>query len=128
MNLPLVGLWAKILEVPYQYICLGTLLFCVLGAYSVNQSVFDIWLMLAFGVAGYALRKIDAPLAPAILGLILGPLLEKSLRTSLEISAGDYSIFFTRPIALLLLVASAAVLVIAALHLAPKEIAQGGQD
>jgi putative tricarboxylic transport membrane protein len=128
MNLPLVGLWAKILEVPYQYICLGTLLFCVLGAYSVNQSVFDIWLMLAFGVAGYALRKIDAPLAPAILGLILGPLLEKSLRTSLEISAGDYSIFFTRPIALLLLIASAAVLVVAALHLAPKEIAQGGQD
>ena len=72
--------------------------------------------------------KSTPPLAPAILGLILGPLLEKSLRTSLEMSAGDYSIFFTRPIALGLIIASIAILVISALHLTPKEIRQADQD
>lgn len=128
LNLPLVGLWAKLLEVPYQYICVGTLLFCILGAYSINQSVFDIWMMLLFGVIGYLLRKLDFPLAPAVLGMILGPQLEKSLRTSLEMSAGDYSIFFTRPITLFLLIAAAVILVVAALQLAPKEIREGGGD
>jgi putative tricarboxylic transport membrane protein len=128
LNLPLVGLWAKILDVPYQYICVGTLLFCILGAYSINQSVFDIWIMLLFGVIGYVLRKLDFPLAPAVLGIILGPQLEKSLRTSLEMSAGDYSIFFTRPIAAGLLVCCAIILAVSALKLAPKEIREGGGD
>jgi putative tricarboxylic transport membrane protein len=122
LNLPLVGLWAKILEVPWQYVCAGTLLFCLIGAYSINQSVFDIWLMLVFGVIGYGLRKLDFPLAPAVLGLILGPQLEKSLRTSLEMSAGDWTIFATRPITAVLLVLSAVILVVSALHLAPKEL------
>lgn len=122
LNLPLVGLWAKILEVPWQYVCAGTLLFCLIGAYSINQSVFDIWVMLVFGVIGYGLRKLDFPLAPAVLGLILGPQLEKSLRTSLEMSAGDWTIFATRPITAVLLVLSAVILVVSALHLAPKEL------
>jgi putative tricarboxylic transport membrane protein len=128
LNLPLVGLWAKILEVPYQYICTGTLLFCILGAYSIKQSVFDVWLMLLFGVIGYLLRKIDFPLAPAILGLILGPQLEKSLRTSLEMSAGSYSIFFTRPITLVLIILSVIILAVSALKLAPQEIRQSVDD
>jgi putative tricarboxylic transport membrane protein len=122
LNLPLVGLWAKILEVPYQYICVGTLLFCILGAYSINQSVFDVVNMLLFGVIGYLLKKLEFPVAPAVLGIILGPMLEKSLRTSLEMSAGDYSIFFTRPITLFLLIVAVVILVVAALQLAPKEI------
>ncbi len=128
LNLPLVGLWAKILEVPYHYICVGTLLFCVLGAYSINQSVFDIWVMLGFGVIGYLLRKIDFPLAPAVLGLILGPMLEKSLRTSLEMSAGDFSIFLTRPISAGLLVIAAIILVISALRLAPAQVRESSAD
>jgi putative tricarboxylic transport membrane protein len=128
LNLPLVGLWAKILEVPYQYICVGTLLFCVLGAYTIKQSVFDVWVMLLFGIIGYLLRKIDFPLAPAILGLILGPQLEKSLRTSLEMSAGSYSIFFTRPITLTLIILSVVILVVSALKLAPQEIRQTSDD
>ena len=128
LNLPLVGFWAKILEVPWQYVCVGTLLFCILGAYSINQSVFDVWVMLGFGVIGYLLRKLDFPLAPAILGLILGPQLEKSLRTSLEMSAGDFTIFLTRPITLSLLVLSAAVLVVTALNLAPKQLRQATDD
>jgi putative tricarboxylic transport membrane protein len=128
LNLPLVGLWAKILDVPYQYICVGTLLFCILGAYSINQSVFDIWVMLLFGIIGYVLRKLEFPLAPAVLGIILGPQLEKSLRTSLEMSAGDYSIFLTRPIALGLLVCAVIILAVSALKLAPKEIREGAGD
>ncbi|MGE0767636.1 MAG: tripartite tricarboxylate transporter permease [Hyphomicrobiaceae bacterium] len=128
LNLPLVGLWAKILEVPYMYICVGTVMFCMIGAYSINSSVFDIWVMLGFGVVGYLLRKLDFPLAPAVLGLILGPQLEKSLRTSLEMSAGDFSIFFTRPITLVLLVLSAIVLLVSALNLAPTQLRTASDD
>ena len=78
--------------------------------------------MIAFGVIGYVLRKIDIPIAPLVLGLILGPLLEKSLRTSLEMSAGDFSIFLTRPLCLALLVLAAVVLVASALRPPPREI------
>jgi putative tricarboxylic transport membrane protein len=124
LNLPLVGLWAKILHVPFRYLAVGVLVFCVLGAYSLQQSAFDVWVMIGFGVIGYGFRKLDLPLAPLVLGLILGPALERSLRTSLEMSAGDYAIFFTRPLCLGLLIASAAVLVVAALKLAPKQLRQ----
>lgn len=128
LNLPLVGLWAKILEIPYQYICVGTLLFCIIGAYSINQSTFEVWSMLLFGVIGYGLRKIDFPIAPAILGLILGPQLEKSLRTSLEMSAGDFSIFLTRPITCGLLILAVMIVAVSVFKLAPKEIREGEAD
>ena len=93
-------MWARILHLPYPYVCVGTLLFCVIGAYSLQQNMFDIGVMIACGIIGYGMRKIDMPIAPLVLGLILGPFLEKSLRTSLEMSAGDFSIFFTRPLCL----------------------------
>jgi putative tricarboxylic transport membrane protein len=128
LNLPLVGLWAKLLEVPFHYIAVGTLLFCILGAYSINQSLFDVWVMLGFGIAGYFLRKLDFPLAPAVLGLILGPMLEKSLRTSLEMSAGNFSIFFTRPISAVLLALAVVVLIVSALRLTPKEVRDAKDD
>ncbi len=110
LNLPLVGLWAKLLEIRYQYLYPGILLFCILGAYSLNQSVFDVGVMVAFGVLGYIFRKLDWPLAPTILALILGPMMERALRTSLEMSAGDLSILITRPISAVLLIAAAVVL------------------
>jgi putative tricarboxylic transport membrane protein len=128
LNLPLVGLWAKILEIPYQYICVGTLIFCLIGSYSINSSLFDVWVMLIFGIIGFVLRKLDFPLAPAILGLILGPQLEKSLRTSLEMSAGDFTIFLTRPITVTLLALSVIILVVSALNLAPSQIRQATDD
>lgn len=128
LNLPLVGLWAKLLEVPMHYIAVGTLLFCVLGAYSINQSLFDVWVMLSFGIVGYFLRKLDFPLAPAVLGLILGPMLEKSLRTSLEMSAGNFGIFLTRPISAFLLCVAVVVLVVSALRLTPKEVRDAQDD
>ena len=122
LNLPFVGLWARILHLPYAYVCVGTLLFCVIGAYSLQQNVFDIGVMIACGIIGYGMRKIDMPIAPLVLGLILGPFLEKSLRTSLEMSAGDFSIFFSRPLCLTLLVLAGIVLVASALRLPPREL------
>jgi putative tricarboxylic transport membrane protein len=112
LNLPLVGLWARLLKVPYQYLCTGTLLFCIVGAYSLKGAVFDVGVMLAFGVIGYFLRKLGLPLAPAVLALILGPFMEKSLRTSLEMSAGDFTIFLTRPISATLLGCAALIIVV----------------
>lgn len=122
LNLPFVGLWARLLRLPYQYVCVGTLLFCVIGAYSLQQSVFDVGMMIGCGVIGYGLRKIDLPTAPFVLGLILGPFIEKSLRTSLEMSGGDFSIFFTRPLCLGLLIVAAAILVASVLQLAPAAV------
>ena len=104
LNLPLVGLWARLLRMPFSYLCAGVLIFCIIGAYSLKQSVFDVWVMLGFGLIGYVLRKLEFPLAPAILAMILGPMMEKSLRTTLEISGGSFLIFLDRPVALVLLI------------------------
>jgi putative tricarboxylic transport membrane protein len=117
LNLPLVGLWAKLLEIRYQYLYPGILLFCILGAYSLNESVFDVGVMVAFGVLGYIFRKLDWPLAPTILALILGPMMERALRTSLEMSGGDMSILITRPISVVLLILAAFVLISSAVRL-----------
>jgi putative tricarboxylic transport membrane protein len=122
LNLPFVGLWARLLRLPYQYVCVGTLLFCIIGAYSLQQSVFDVGVMIACGVIGYGLRKIDLPVAPFVLGLILGPFIEKSLRTSLEMSGGDFSIFYTRPLCLVLLLLAVAILIGSVLRLAPPQV------
>jgi putative tricarboxylic transport membrane protein len=111
LNLPLVGVWAKLLEIRYQFLYPGILLFCILGAYSLNQSVFDVGVMVVFGVLGYVFRKLDWPLAPTVLALILGPMMERALRTSLEMSAGNMAIFITRPISAVLLAVAVIVLV-----------------
>jgi putative tricarboxylic transport membrane protein len=121
LNLPLVGFWAKLLEIRYQYLYPGILLFCILGAYSLNQSIFDVGVMIAFGVLGYVFRKIDWPLAPTVLALILGPMMERALRTSLEMSAGDLTILVTRPISLVLLIIAAVVLASPAVRLLGKK-------
>lgn len=110
LNLPLVGLWARLLRIRYQYLYPGILLFCILGSYSLNQSVFDVGVMVVFGVLGYLFRKLDWPLAPTVLALVLGPMMERTLRTSLEISGGDLGIFMRRPIAAVLLVLTALIL------------------
>jgi putative tricarboxylic transport membrane protein len=117
LNLPLVGFWAKLLEIRYQYLYPGILLFCILGAYSLNQSIFDVGVMVVFGVLGYIFRKIDWPLAPTILALILGPMMERALRTSLEMSGGDLSILVTRPISAVLLIIAVIVLITPAIRL-----------
>ena len=99
LNLPLVGLLVNLLRVPYAYLYSAILVFCLLGVYAVNQSVVDVWIMIAMGGLGYLLRKFDFEVAPVVLGLVLSPLLETALRQSLALSAGNWSIFVTRPIA-----------------------------
>jgi putative tricarboxylic transport membrane protein len=107
LNLPLIPLWVKLLRIPPPILYAFILGFCVIGAYGIDGQMFDVGLMAAFGVLGYLFKKLDVPLAPLILTLILGPLMEQSLRQSLEISRGDFSILFTRPISLTLIVLAA---------------------
>jgi len=111
LNLPLVGWWAKLLKIPYQTLLVLILIFCIVGAYSLDNSVFDIGVMIVCGILGYAFKKLDFPLAPLILTLILGPMLERSLRESLSMSQGDYTTFFTRPISLFFLIVTAIILI-----------------
>ncbi len=105
LNLPLIGLWVKLLKVPYAILFPLILLFCLIGGYTVNNKIVDVYLMIIFGVAGYLLRKFRYEAAPLILAFVLGPLLEDALRQSLIISEGDPMIFFSRPISATLFVA-----------------------
>jgi putative tricarboxylic transport membrane protein len=111
LNLPLIGIWVKILKIPYGILCAIILAFMILGAYSVSNSAFDVMVMTVFGVIGYLLRKLDFPLAPIVLTLILGPLMERSLRQSLEISQGSFLVFVKSPIAAVFLAVTALILV-----------------
>ena len=103
LNLPMVGLFVNLLRIPYAYLYPGILCFCILGCYSVSNSIIDVWIMLIMGGIGYVLRKFHYDLAPVALGLVLAPMLELSLRQSLAMSAGDYMIFLQRPIAVAML-------------------------
>ena len=99
LNLPLIGLWVKLLRVPYPLLAPLILVFVIIGAYSVNNSVFDVGVTIAFGLLGYVIRKFNFEPAPLVLAMILGPQLEGSLRRSLIYSRGDLMVFFERPIA-----------------------------
>jgi putative tricarboxylic transport membrane protein len=110
LNLPLVGVFVNLLRVPYPFLYPGILLFCILGVYAVNGSVVDVGIMTAMGALGYGLRKFDFETAPVVLGLVLAPMMEMSFRQSLSMSSGSYSIFITRPIALVLLMVGLALL------------------
>jgi putative tricarboxylic transport membrane protein len=100
LNLPLVGLFVNLLRIPYSYLYPAILCFCILGVYSVSNSVVDVWIMLVMGAFGYVLRKTGFESAPIALGLILAPMLELSVRQSLAMSGGSYAIFLQRPIAI----------------------------
>jgi putative tricarboxylic transport membrane protein len=106
LNLPLIGIWVKLLKVPYRYLAAGVLVFCIIGAYSVNNSAFDVGTMVAFGGIGYLLRKGGFPPAPLILAMILGPQLERTLQQSLIAAGGDPWVFVQRPISAGLLLAA----------------------
>ncbi len=103
LNLPLIGLWVKLLRAPYPLLAPLILIFVIIGAYSVNNSIFDVGITIAFGFFGYLMRKFDFEPAPLVLAMILGPQLEASLRRSLIYSHGDLGVFFERPIAAILL-------------------------
>jgi TctA family transporter len=112
LNLPLIGLWVKLLKVPYQVLFPIILAFCSIGVYSVNSNVFDLFSVAFFGLLGYALLKLKCEPAPLLLGFVLGPMLEENLRRAMILGRGDPSVFVTRPISLTLLLLTVAVLII----------------
>ena len=114
LNLPLVSVFVTVLRIPYAYLYPLIIMFCIIGVYTVNNSVVDVWIMLIMGMLGYALRKFDFDPAPLVLGLVISPILEQSLRQSLIMSNGNYFIFFSRPISLGLMLVSISLLALAA--------------
>lgn len=97
-NIPMIGIWVKLLRIPYKILFPLILLFCTIGVYSINNSVFDIFIMLFFGLLGYLFRKMEYGVPPLVLAFVLGPMMENALRQSLIISQGSFWIFITRPI------------------------------
>jgi len=112
INLPLVGVWVSLLKVPYRLLFPAILLFCCIGAFGINNSVTDVWLMLVCAVIGYFFNKIKVETAPLLLGLVLGPMLEENLRRAMLLSDGDATVFLTRPISAVLLGTVAVILLV----------------
>ena len=112
LNLPLIGMWIKLLTVPYRYLFPSIVLFCAIGVYSTNNNNFDIWTVGLFGVIGYLFVKLGCEPAPLLLGFILGPMMEENLRRALLLSRGDWSVFITRPLSAGLLGAGLLMLII----------------
>jgi putative tricarboxylic transport membrane protein len=112
LNLPLVGLWVKLLKIPRAPLYAGILIFATIGVYGMRQSAFDLWLMLGVGLLGVLMRRFDFPTAPVIVGMILGPLAEAQMRNALSIGEGRWSVFVERPMSATLLAVVVAVLVL----------------
>jgi putative tricarboxylic transport membrane protein len=112
LNLPLVGLWVKVLTIPKPLLYGGILIFATLGAYSLHQSAVDLATLLVFGLLGFVMRRFGFPVAPAVIGLILGPLAETQFRRALSISQGDPSVFVTQPISAALLALTVALIAV----------------
>ena len=114
LNFPLVGLWVKLLTIPYRYLYPAIMVFCSIGVYSINSGTFEVYEAAVFGVFGYLLIKLELPAAPLLLGLVLGQAMEENFRRAMVLSRGDASVFFTSPLSASLLAAAAiAVLLIA---------------
>ena len=121
INLPLVGLWVKLLKVPYRLLFPAIVLFSVTGVYVINLSAEEVYMMAAFGLIGMALNRCGCDPVPLLLGFILGPMMEENLRRALLLSAGDTSVFFTRPVSVGLLVVSASLIAVSLLPALTKK-------
>jgi len=121
LNLPLIGLWVRMISVPYHLLFPAILVFCGIGVFSLMNTPFDVYLMALFGVLGYAFRKLGCEPAPMMLGFILGPMMEEYLRRALLITKGDATVFITRPISATLLAVSAVALIIVLLPALKKK-------
>jgi TctA family transporter len=115
LNLPLIGMWIKLLTVPYRWLFPAIVLFCAIGVYSTNNNTFDVWMVGIFGLVGYVFIKLGCEPAPLLLGFILGPMMEENLRRAMLLSRGDWSVFVTRPLSAGLLAAALLLVVIVAL-------------
>jgi TctA family transporter len=112
LNLPMIGVWVKLLTIPYRHLYPAILVFCCIGVYSVNNTVFDIYLTAGFGILGYLFMKFKCEAPPLLLGFVLGPMMEENFRRALLLSRGDYTVFVTRPLSASLLAAAAFLVVI----------------
>ncbi len=115
LNLPLIGIWVRLIRIPYRVLFPAIVAFACIGTYSINQNVFDVYAIVFFGILGYVLVKVGCEPAPLLLGFVLGPLLEDHMRRALIISRGDPATFVTNPISLVLLIIAAVALVLAVL-------------
>src|SRR3989339_907476 len=112
LNLPLIGIWSKLLTIPYRWLFPAIVLFCAIGVYSTNNNTWDIWMVAIFGIIGYIFIKLGMEPAPLLLGFILGPMMEENLRRAMLLSRGDWSVFVTRGLSASLLAAAALLLLI----------------
>jgi TctA family transporter len=110
LNLPLIGIWVRLLTVPYRFLYPAIVMFCCFGVYSLNNSIIDLIMATGFGIVGYILLKLDCEPAPLVLGFILGPMMEVYFRRAMVLSRGDFTVFFTQPISLTMLLAAAILL------------------
>jgi TctA family transporter len=111
LNLPLIGIWVKLLQVPYSYLFPSILILCCVGTYTLDTSSGDVLVMTAFGAIGYVFRKLDCEPAPLLLGLVLGPMMEENFRRAMVLSEGHWSVFIQRPISLGFIVLAAGLLI-----------------
>jgi TctA family transporter len=128
INLPMVGLWVQLLRVPYRMLFPAIVVFCATGVYVINGSVFEVYLMAAFGIVGLALSRVGCDPVPLLLGFILGPLMEEHFRRALLLSGGDGSVFLTRPLSAGLLALSALLVALALLPSLGRKREQVFQD
>ena len=112
LNLPLIGLWVKMITVPYHMLFPAIMVFCCIGVFSLNNNPYDVYLMALFGVLGYVFAKLECEPAPMLLGFILGPMMEEYLRRALLLSRGDPMVFVERPISCGMLIFAAISLVL----------------
>jgi TctA family transporter len=112
LNLPLIGIWIKLLTVPYRFLFPAITLFCCIGVYTLNNNNFDVYMTAVFAVIGYLFYKLSCEAAPLLLGFILGPMMEENLRRALLLSRGDWSTFLVRPLSAGLLIAALLMVII----------------
>ena len=115
LNLPLIGIWIKLLTVPYRFLFPAIMAFCCIGLYTLNNNNFDVFMAAGFGIVGYVFFKLGCEPAPLLLGFILGPMMEENLRRALLLSRGDWTAFLTRPLSAGLLIAAALMIVVVSL-------------
>jgi TctA family transporter len=128
LNLPLIGIWIKLLTVPYRFLFPAITLFCCIGVYTLNNNTFDVFMTAGFAVVGYVFYKLSCEAAPLLLGFILGPMMEENLRRALLLSRGDWSTFLTRPLSAGLLVAALLMIVVVMLPSIKSKRQEAFQD
>jgi TctA family transporter len=128
LNLPLIGIWIKLLTVPYRILYPAILAFCCIGLYTLNNNSFDVYVGALFGLVGLVFFKLGCEPAPLLLGFILGPMMEENLRRALLLSRGDWSTFVTRPLSAGLLIAAVLMIVVVSLPAIKSKREEAFQD